>query len=214
MTSQFDYYQPLTQDEREVAEHEAAHAVMALAVTTDSELGDTLVYTAKSDSCILGEVRSLDQSLDPDCPYNLFPPFDATVPHKWRKAAGQAYGSLLVFYAGPAQSRRFFELDLSGPAIRQEPCGENDNKFATALCAHFWQPEHVESVLDLAATVAGAMTGLPAHQKAIHALADFLTENRRRKATGIQASVIVRPFIPAPTAAPFTDEVLQWIKQH
>ncbi len=88
-----------------------------------------------------------------------------------------------------------------------QPLSEDEREVAQHEAAHAVMALAVpnDCVLDLAATVAGAMTGLPAHQKAIHALADFLTENRRRKATGIQASVIVRPFIPAR---------MQWIKQH
>jgi hypothetical protein len=214
MINQFDHFQPLTEEEREVAEHEAAHAVMALAVPNDCVLADTLVFPTRDGRHMIGEVRHINLSSNPDRPYIYMPPFASTVPHKWQGAASLAYGALLVYYAGPAQTRIFFECSLDASGIRNEPCGESDNDNAAETCRHFWRPGSVESVLDCAAFVAGQMIQQPHFQQAIHALADFLTENKRRKATGMEASVIVRPYIPQQIAPPMLDHVLNLIKRH
>ena len=212
--SKYDFFQPLTEHEKEVAQHEAAHAVMTLTVPNDCVLADTFVFHSGNDDFLTGEVRHINISSDPERPYNDMPPFHSTVPFKWQQAATLAYGALIVFFAGPAQTRLFFDDSMTAHDIRNDPSGQTDNKYAHELCCHFWMPEHVEQVLDIAAETAGVMIQFPRIQGGILALADFLNENKRRKATGIQASAIVRPHVPRQIDAPFLSAVLKLVKRH
>lgn len=186
----------LTTPELLIAYHEAGHAVVALALDVPLAVSARIW---QEDDGWGGAVAHGSTAFAPP----QYPDPKTTPPHVWHQSLCLAWAGMIVAYAGPAATvRRMNDRPLSPGNIRAEPSGAWDEANAATAANHFWPVAHRETVLDSAAGIAQVVIEHPTIWSAIQAVAGFMLEHARHRASGPEIEAIVRRFFPMPLPCP------------
>jgi hypothetical protein len=206
---------PPSKDEILTAIHEAAHGVFAQILPGLNDLGKIQIWHGEKE--MHGFCGPHDSESCPTFNENQdygFSPIDATMPHKWRAAALDAWTFSLSCFAGSAAMLVAENEDINAESIRWHQAAGYDNEIAEKVLSHHFDAANVDDMLNKAAEAAGIMCCAVPVWAAINSLANFLVRHGRHQSSIYETSVIVRNHIPQPwAAAPGSDWAMQFVKR-
>ncbi len=176
-----------------IAHHEAGHAVASTLFSFPWPVDTARIWSDEERGGWAGRVEYGEGA-------DYMPDPKSTPPHRMAQSVEDAWTDLVISCAGPAASRRFVKASLDAASVRQDETGTSDEFDATIIAAHFWPPEHQETVLNAAAELAGMLVQTPRFWAAVEAVAGYLVEQHKADPYVIES--LVRRTLPVVMQCP------------